>query len=274
MKVKVIIWFLASGITFGSSGSNSLRITNKDTAEWTTKQKIHTAIIRGDSAMYSGELAEAEKHYKRGYALVTKALAEGKGLRISVFNPSIFDPVNKLGRLFLLTNNLTKAEFYFEQSRRLGESHLAKNSLFRVPPLIGLGEIYLAQNDLDNARSHLEMAEKLFQSATTSFYNPNDIGKSILINQFEIALKQKDYKKAAKYMNKLSSGGSGTMLDKNARSKIPRVFELKARYYLSVGDYDQSRYYLGKAKDFAVALSDENYSVQNFQNRSVALLDK
>ncbi len=99
-------------------------------------------------------------------------------------------------------------------------------------------------------------AEKVFHSSTTSFYNPDNIGKSILINQFEISLKEKNYKEAAKYMDRMSSGGTETGFDKNARSKIPRVFELKARYYLSIGDFEKSKYYLQKAKEFATVLSD------------------
>jgi len=258
MRFQFSIWILciAQFLCIVVKATPSWMILDDTAKTQNTKLAIYSALTSGDAALYKGELGDAEKHYKEAYSLVDKALAEEKGHRISIFNETIFDPIDKLGQLYLLTNNLRKAEYYFDLSKKLRDIHLPKTSLFRAPPLIGLGEVYLARNELEKAKSYLVTAEKIFHSSTTSFYNPDNIGKSILINQFEISIKEKNYKKAAKYMDRMSSGGTGTGFDKNARSKIPRVFELKARYYLSISDFEKSKYYLQKAKEFATALSD------------------
>lgn len=220
------------------------------------KLDIWYALTQGDAFLYKGELGEAEKKYKEAYHLIEPALAQKKGHRISVFNETIFDPMDRLGHLYLLTNNLRKAEYYFKLSQKLRNVHLPAKSIFRVPPLVGLGEVYLAKNDLQQAEISLLTAEKIFNGATTSFYNHGNIGKTLLFNQFELSLKKKAYKKAGKYLELLSTGGFGQGFDKNVSSKFPRVFELKARYYLETGEYEKAHYYVNKARLFAHALSD------------------
>ena len=252
--VLIQIWF--GEISYAAFQNDIPADTVANKFETNPKLKIWTALTSGDSALNKGELGEAEKYYKVAYSLVDKALFEKKGHRISIFNETVFDPIDKLGQLYLLTNNLRKAEYYFDLSNKIRNAHLPKTSLFRVPPLVGLGEVYLARNDLQKAKSYFTNAEKVFYSSTTSFYNPDNIGKSILINQFEISLKEKNYKEAARYMERMSSGGLGTGFDKNSKSKIPRVLELKARYYLAIEDYQQSWYYITKAKQFALVISD------------------
>ncbi|MCP4458167.1 MAG: hypothetical protein GY816_09125 [Cytophagales bacterium] len=234
-----------------------------------TKMLIRALILKGDSALSKGDLPLAEKEYKKSYALIEIALREKNSHRISTYNETIFDPIDRLGYLYILTNNLTKAEFYFEISRKLRDVHLPKKSLFRVPPLVGLGEVYFQKGEYKRAKEKLDQAEKIFNSSVTGWYNYDHYGKSIYKPKFEIALRERNYKDAKRYLSRLSSGATVTT-DKNVQANIPRVFDMRARYYLHKGDYYQAERNLKKAEQFSNAIANELVKFQ--LERTKALL--
>lgn len=226
-----------------------------------SKMTLYHTLLLGDSARNTGDLASAEKLYLNALTYTDKIIKEGGPYRNFVLE-SIFNPFESLGNLYIQSNNLRKAEFYFTKAKEEKEKYLVRKSVFKVSPYIGLGRIYLLQGNLTEASLNFEHAEKLLHSATTSGYDYGIPQREIRLNQYELLMKQKNYQKAYQYLKQLSYGGSG--------DQIPRVFQLKADYFLRTGEYKKCEYYLKKAK-----LYDQNisFSTAHFKTlRTKALL--
>lgn len=220
-----------------------------------TKMSMWNHMTAGDQHFQNGDLALAEIQYKQAYSLLDTVLEEGKSHRISIFNETVYDAMDRLGYLYFNANNLTKASSYFSQSRELRDRNLPKRSIFRIPPLVGLAEVHMALNEPEKAKELLALAERLYNRSTTGWYNSDPYGKTIFSLQFELALKEKRYRDASRYLNKLSVGGGAMSIDKNVQAAIPKVFDMRARYFLHTDDYEQAVYNLDKAEKFAKSLA-------------------
>ncbi len=227
-----------------------LTVQSQDSSELLRggKLSIYNRLVAGDSHLNSGNIAGAEIQYLEALEMAKNLIAAKSSHRISILPETLFSPFERLGKLYLLTNNPIRAKEYYEEELRIGHSVLPRSSVFKVPPYVGLGEIALANRDLKVANEHFKMAEKLLKKATTSFVSYDPIEKSILFNRFEIALLNQDYTQVIKILNKLSTGGMRTMDVGNSASIIPRVFECKARYYLHIKEYEKADFYLKKAR--------------------------
>lgn len=225
------------------------------------KMSLYYTLLRGDSARNTGDLASAEKLYLHALTYTDKIAKQGGPYRNFLLE-SIFDPYERLGNLYIQSNNLRKAQIYFTKAKEEKEKYLARKSVFKVSPYIGLGRICMLQGNLTEASLNFKRAEKLLHSATTSGYDFGIPQREIWLNQYELLMKQKNYKKAYQYLKQLSYGGRG--------DQIPRAFQLKADYYLRTGEYNKCEYYLKKAK-----LYDQNtsFSTVHFKTlRTKALL--
>lgn len=214
---------------------------------------LYYILQLGDSARNAGDLAEAEKQYLNALNY-TQKITEAGGPYRNILLESAFDPYERLGSVYIQSNNLRKAELYFTKGRDEKDKYLPRSSVFRVSPYIGLGRINLLRGNLTGAGLDFTRAEKLLNSATTSYYDFGIPQREILLNQYEVLMKQKNFKEAYRYLKQLSFGGSG--------EQIPRIFQLKADYYLQTGDYKQSAYYLKKAKLYA---RNTPFSTVNFK---------
>lgn len=257
MRKALITFFvlLLSTSTYSqtiSDDSNSVSKIKNDILR--QKGMVYNYLISGDNRKFKGDLVGAEHYYDSAKLIADSLIAVSASPRMVIFG-SIYEPYDRLGHLYLLTNNLRKAESYFLEAQNKMRN-LPRKSIFRVPPIVGLGEVYLAKNDFEKANLYFEEAENKFNAATTSFYSYEPIRRTILFNQFDVLLKVKNYKKAHKVIKALSTGGiffGSHGIDNN--SQIPMVFELKSRYYLEIGDIEQAEYYIHQAKYFANILS-------------------
>ncbi len=226
-----------------------------------SKMALYYTMLLGDSSRNAGDLAHAEKLYLSALTHTQKIIKEGGPFR-NILLESAFDPYERLGNLHIQSNNLRKAEFYFTKAKEEKEKYLVRKSVFKVSPYIGLGRINMLQGKLTEANLNFEQAEKRLNSATTSGYDFGIPQREIKLNQYELLLKQKNYKKAFRYLNQLSYGGSG--------DQIPKIFQLKADYYLRTGEYKKCEFYLNKAKLYEQKIS---FSTINFKTlRTKALL--
>ena len=241
----------------------------KAEAKGNQKLTVWYLTMRGDTARLKGDLARAEEFYLQARSHTEEILGDLKGYRISIFNETVFDPYDRLGEIYLQANNLRKAEELYNESRQVRERHLPRKSLFRVPPYVGLGEVAMAKDDFTEAGRLFLMAEKQLYSATTSFYNFGPIEKSLVTRQFLIALNTGEYRKARKYMRKMSTGGFITSQSIIGAVQIPRVLELKARYYMHAGDFIKAEYYLNKALIFSETQSNTLSKIQILKTRAL-----
>ena len=214
-----------------------------------SKMVFYYTLLLGDSSRNAGDLALAEKQYLKALTY-TQKIREAKGhFNYPLLSLSIFDPYERLGNLYIQSNNLRKAELYYTKAKEEKEKYLARKSVFKVSPYIGLGRIDMLRGNFTEAALNFAQAEKLLYSATTSGYDFGIPEREILLNQYELLMKQKNYKQAYFYLKKLSFGGS------TGGDQVPRIFQLKADYYLHTGEYKKCEYYLKKAKLYAQKIS-------------------
>ena len=228
------------------------------------KMTLYYAMMVGDSSRNSGNMAEAERKYNEASLITVKITEKGGSFR-NILLESIIDPYERLGKLYLQTNNLRKAEMYFEKAREEKDKHLVKHSVYRVSPYVGLGQVYFKKGDLPKAMYYFEEAQNLLNAATTSFYDFGIQERDIVSGLYEIAMAKGDYKSAYKYLKRSASGGKYSGSD-----QIPGIFQKEADFYLRTGDYEKSRHYLEKAKLYSRGIA---YSVVSYKiGRTEALL--
>ncbi len=256
MKSIVVIWLI---FTFSDLFGQ----------EWTktAKMSLLAEVMSGDTAIQMGDLAKAERKYLAAEKRIEEC-KQDNSIRISVLSETIFTPLNRLGRIYLLTNNLNKAEFYFETAQEYLDQYLPKRSIFRAVPLTGLAEVRWKQNNLQSAKVLLNRAEKLIHRSFSGLVEYETFLKPVYRLRFEVALAEDDLKTASKYVHKLSAGGASVM-DFNSKMNVPLVFEMRARYYLHLGDYDLAEINLRRAEAFATVLKNKQIDFQVGRTRAL-----
>lgn len=228
-----------------------------------SKMVLYYTLLLGDSSRNAGDLAQAEKQYLRALNYTQKILAAEGHFNYPFIGLSIFDPYERLGNLYIQSNNLRKAELYYTKAKEEKEKHLARNSVFKVSPYIGLGRIAMLRGNFTEASLSFAQAEKLLHSATTSGYDFGIPEREILLNQYELLMKLKKYKQAYYYLKKLSFGGS------TRGDQVPRIFQLKADYYLHTGEYKKCEYYLKKAKLYGQNISFSAVNLKTLRTKAL-----
>jgi CHAT domain-containing protein len=218
------------------------------------RMAIYYTMQLGDSAQMVGDLATAEKQYMKALEYTEKIVAKGGPYR-NILLESAFDPYERLARIYLQSNNLRRADLYFTKAKDEKQKYLPRHSVFKVSPYIGLGRVQFMMGNYQEASLAFSQAEKLLNSATTSGYDFGIPQREILLNQYELLMKERKYKEAYRYLKKMSFGGQG--------EQVPRIFQLKADYFLQMGDHDQCQHYLTKAKLYSrnIALSTVNFKI-------------
>jgi CHAT domain-containing protein/tetratricopeptide (TPR) repeat protein len=220
-------------------------------AQESEKMRCYHLIMEGDGLRNKGSFAEAEEKYMEALKLTKRLTGQKSSIRISIFPVTILDSYDRLGELYLMTGNLKRAESFYAESRTVREACLPPRSVFVVPPVIGLGEVSLARGNLDHAIVYFEEALRRLNRATTSHFNYEVFRKPVLLNQFEIYLRQGNLSAARKTVEKLSVGGQGTSSTVSSGAAfVSSVFEIKARYFLYRGEYEQAARYLTKANTY------------------------
>ena len=218
------------------------------------KFEMVSKLTEGDKAKREGDLVSAEQYYLYALEISEQLQKEKVSNHILILNATIFDPYDRLGELYLLAQNEERSNQYFSESLKLRNAATPGHSVFRVAPLIGLGKVFMQQHDINKALDYFKQAEHQLNRATTSFYNYEPLRRELHFNLFEIALIKKDYKSAKKHLETVSTGGMAATTTALS-DQIPKVFELKGRYYLETGDFKKAEFYLDKAKQYANILS-------------------
>ncbi len=266
-----ILILLASSLTAQEKNSRgqkvSLAYTNTSFIDYYSKRDnlkmaLYYTLLVGDSARNAGDLAQAEKQYLNALTYTYQITKDGGSYRNIVLE-SIFDPYERLGNLYILSNNLRKAELYYTKAKEEKEKYLVRKSVFKVSPYIGLGRIHLLQGKLTEASLNFVQAEKQLYSSTTSGYDFGIPEREIGLNQYELLMRQKKYTQAYHYLKRLSFGGS------TGGDQVPRIFQLKADYYLQTGEYKKCEYYLKKAKLYAQNISFSSVNLKTLRTKAL-----
>lgn len=219
--------------------------------------QIGALITSGDLKLRQGDFTEAERVYLDAWTKASANLNESKGVRLGLVysHLTLFDPLDRLGMLYLQTRNYKKAEMYFQESLSLRDMHLNKTSIFRVPPRLGLGRFYAEVGDDDKSAQYFKQAAKLINRATTSYVSIDSYRKTLLFQQVEDYLSSRELRHAQQALNKLSSAISGSaFLDaSNFNQDQATYFELKGRYHLLKGEWEEATRNFDKAKKIASA---------------------
>jgi len=226
------------------------------------KMALYYTMLLGDSARNAGDLVLAEKLYQSALEHTQKIVENGGPYR-SILLESAFDPYERLGNLHIQSNNLRKAELYFTKAKEEKEKYLARKSVFKVSPYVGLGRTKMLQGNLPEAALYFNQAEKLLNAATTSGYDFGIPQREIRLNQYELLMKQKNYKKAYRYLKQLSFGGMG------GGDQVPKIFQLKADYYLRTGDFKKCNHYLNKAKIYGRQVSFSTVNLKTLRTNAL-----
>ena len=221
-----------------------------------TNYQIGALITAGDLKLRQGDYAEAERAYLDAWAKASP-LQTSKSVRLGLVysHLTLFDPLDRLGTLYLQTRNYQKAESYFQESLTLRDKQLNKSSIFRVPPRLGLGLLYSELGEESKSAQYFTRASKLINRATTSYVSIDSYRKTILFQQVEDYLGNRELRKALRALNQLSSAisGSAFMDASNFNQDQAAYFELKGRYHLLKGEMKEAKQHFDKAKKIATA---------------------
>jgi len=157
----------------------------------------------------------------------------------------VFFAYEKLGSLYMLSGNTALAEKLFNKSLTQRQLVFNKRSVYRIYPYVLLGQLYLEEGKIDQSLGYLRQANKLVDRATTTGFNFDVLRQQLYALHFEASLKNRDVKEAWKYLQRyyfaLNTIGP-------TNEQLATAFERKARYYLFMGNYPETKIYLEKAE--------------------------
>ena len=204
-------------------------------------------IMLGEQYVSTGKYLDAERLFNEAYNEAIKNIPEikpGYYLISSLTQRTIFDPVDRLAYFYLTIGNQRKAEELFKESQQLRNEYFPERSIHRIPPVIGMGSLFFRKGQYEKTYEYFDQANRMLRKANTTGYDFDNVNRLYLNDMAEICLITGRKKEALKYIEKLAvaSSGRGKYLSKIANDlEIARIFEMKARYYLSQRDFDRSR---------------------------------
>ncbi len=164
-----------------------------------------------------------------------------------------FDPIDRLGYFYLTIGNLKSAEQLFQESKKLRDNYFPKHSIHRVLPMVGMGSYYFKKGQYDKTYQFFNQAQATMARVTTTGYDFDNVNRLFFNDLVELCLILGKKNEAFKYLNRLAiaSSGFGKFNSRtSSSSEIARVFELKSRCYLAIGDFKKSQEYLEKANHY------------------------
>lgn len=201
---------------------------------------------------------KAEAYLDSLTQVVTRIRPSSLRARFPNGNGTVYDVFETLGYLYLTTGSLKKAEETFTTSLALRKAIFPRHSVFRVPPVVGMGSLSYRRGDIEEAYKYFNQASKQMGRATTSFYDYDNIARLYLSDLSELCLSSGKFNRASYYINKLALASSGIAKFGSrigSRLEIARIFELKARYYLLTGDLPKAQDYLERANQYLSGLT-------------------
>lgn len=210
---------------------------------------IRESIERGDNLTDEGNYVAAEINYMQACAYTDTLLREASVIRIPKLKNAYSLYINsyeKLARLYMVSGNTRKSVESFNIAIRKRESFYPRLSIHRIPPYLGLGKLFFSQGDVESAYRYFEIARRKLERATTSGVNFDLLASEIYQFQFEAALLKGEFRKAWKNLDRFLIALNTT---NPSSERVAQALELKARYFLFTGDFENCELYLSKASD-------------------------
>ena len=155
-------------VTFNSTLMDSVdistyvQLTNNENHKslFYSKYALSLILQRGDLILGQGNFAKAEEYYRQA-ALLSSQISDSVLTKRLPFGESIYESEIHLGNLYLATNNMRKAEFYFNSALEIKQKNLPKRSVFIVNAYIGLGNVHIKKGQVDKALFYFTEGEDL-----------------------------------------------------------------------------------------------------------------
>ncbi|MFC2124875.1 CHAT domain-containing protein [Bacteroidota bacterium] len=234
------------------------------------KSAILFKSMLGEHYENSGKYLDAEMLFTEAYQDALKNIPvrnTGYYLISRLTQKTVFDPIDRLAYFYLTIGNLRKAEELFKESQKLRDAYFPPGSVHRIHPVIGMGSLFFRKGQYESTYEYFNQADEMLKKAITTGYDFDNLNRQYLNDMAEICMITGRKKDALKYIDKLAvaSSGRGKYVSKIASDlEIARIFEMKARYYLSERNFNKSKEYLDKAKQYnpeRVAVSDVKFKL-------------
>ena len=167
-----------------------------------------------------------------------------------------FHSYDNLAELYTISGNFEKAEQTYRTSIARREDYFHRKSVHRTWPYVGLGKLYFATGDREKAEAQFKLAAKLLESASTSGFNYDVLANEVYRYQCEINLSKGKTQQAWKYLDRYFLALNTTSY---TSEQAATAFDLKARYYLGIEDYENATLFLKKASKEVMAASQATY---------------
>jgi CHAT domain-containing protein len=215
---------------------------------------IQLLSVRGDSAINESNFQFAEKYlmkactYTDTLIFCLKNSREIKNQKIIFSKKKIQNFVfsyEKLGTLYMMAGNLSKAKELFNKSLKQREEIFGTRSVYRIYPYLHLGQLYFQFGDFDQALKCFSEGNLLMDRATTTGFNFDILRYQLYGLHFEASLQKRRLNEAWKFLQRYFYS-LNTISPTN--EQIAKAFEMKSRYFLIAGDFDQAYIYINRAE--------------------------
>jgi len=220
---------------------------------------IYFELLLGEQYEKTNDFGAAENILVQAYT-EAKAHLPGRGHKYYLIRQqnqtTYFDALDRLGYFYLTIGNLRRAEQLFQESRQLRDAFFPTHSIHRIHPIVGLGSCYFRKGDYNKTYQLFNLAQASMARATTTGYDFDNLNRLFLNDLVELCLILNKKEEALKFINRLFVASSGFTKFNSAvssRLEIARLFELKARYFLMLGDFTKTNEYLERANYYKPA---------------------
>ncbi len=247
---------------FGRQRNPSLVVTNLQTlinaanAKGRFGMAIYYELLLGEQYEKTDDYGLAESVFVLAYEEAKKHLPlrlHKYYLLSQQYQKTIFDPVDRLAYFYLTIGNFKRAEQLFVESKTLRDNFFPKLSVHRIYPVVGMGSFYFKKGLYDKTYAQFNLAQAMLAKATTTGFDFDNVNRLFLNDLVELCMILNKEKEALKYVDRLSVASSGFSKFSSAiaaLTEVARVFELKARCYLTSGNFQKAQEYLDKANHF------------------------
>jgi CHAT domain-containing protein/tetratricopeptide (TPR) repeat protein len=228
---------------------------------------IFFALQLGEHYERIGDFANAERVYANALSLTKNSTFKFFKAFLPMGRGTVFDSYDRLGYFYLNTGNLRKAEELFTQSLSAREIFFPRLSVHRIQPIVGMGSLAYKRGDYQKTYEYFSAAQQKLRKATSTHFDYDNVNRLFLNDLAELCMSIGRNGDAAKYIEQLSiaSSGAAKFNSKIARRlEFARIFELKARYHLLLGNYEEAQHYLDRADEINPAIeliSDVTFKV-------------
>lgn len=230
------------------------RLANESKSNGNVGLYAYYRLLTAEISQRVGQVVESEQIFSELVQLGSQNRS-GKTafLAGSKLSKTWFDPADELAFLYLNLGNLEKARAMFEQSRVDRAAAFGPRSVHRILPIVGLGAVAFRANDHAKSLQYFDQALTLLARATTTGYDFDNVAQYVYSDAVELYLQENRLKEAGKYLDYLTSAASSKFKYASkgaAQLETARIFELMARYQISLGHDTRAQHYIERGLHF------------------------